>query len=481
MGCGHFRNNVEMRPVAVRRVEDLLIRPNTFVHRNLHWFGDIYNLNKLQGSGEFTEVYECTHKKSGKLRAVKIYKKAILHLNNNRDFFQREIEVLKYLDHPYIIKLYELFEDQSQYYIVMEYTRGTELFQEILEHRTFTEYEVAVIARSILLCFSYLHEMNIVIRDLKPESIIIDGVQIKLIGLGNSCKIIPGKRISDPQSVTYYVAPEVIHGSYNEKCDLWSLGVIVYTLFTGFPPFTGDTDEEIIENVKAGRYKMVEHLWNVSDEGKDFISQLLQKENKRPSAKEALNHPFIQKAKYNHSQTAEPVQAALNNLMTYPRKNKLAETILTYIASQLFYQSDISSLVEIFLILDADNDGKIDKDDLVEGLKKFLGKEVGGAEEAENIIRIVDTGNYGYISYTEFIKAAIDYNTLVSAENLNAAFDMFDQEGDKQITASELKIALQADERVADNVWTEMVASADIDGGGILDQNEFRLLFVSDK
>lgn len=189
-----------------------------------------------------------------------------------------------------------------------------------------------------------------------------------------------------------------------------------------------------------------------------------------------MQHPFIRNINSYNLPEQKIIDLTVGNLRKYVPKNKLSETILIYITSQLLDPLDLLLQTEIFFRLDVNNDGKISKDDLIQELVKSSSME--NAElEAKSIIRKVDTGNYGYVTYTEFLKAVLNIDFLASDFNILSAFDMFDQEGDGKITANELKIALQADERVSDNVWIEMISSADIDGGGILDLNEFKLLF----
>lgn len=220
MGCGNSQYSVKFRPILIMKADDLIVRPNTFVHKNLHRFSDIYRLDQPRGSGDFTEVFGCTHKKSGRLRAVKIFKKAMFQVGENREYLEKEIETIKYLDHPFIIKFCEIYEDHSQLCIIMEHIEGVELFKEIVNHTIYKEKEIAVIAKQILLSLSYLHNEGIIIRQLKPEDILIDGLKIKLISLGSSCKFRPGRRVNMTGYPNYYVAPEVLNGNFAEKSDL---------------------------------------------------------------------------------------------------------------------------------------------------------------------------------------------------------------------------------------------------------------------
>ena len=220
--------------------------------------------------------------------------------------FIHEIEMLKRLDHPNIIKLYEFYEDDKRYYLVMELCTGGELFDEIAQRGHFDEPEAAAIIQQILAAVAYCHRQNIVHRDLKPENILIDQRRsntIKVTDFGASATYKPKgqkkaknhKYIKDTVGSAYYVAPEVLTSEYDEKCDIWSVGAIMYTMLAGRPPFEGKSELEIIKSVKTGIYDLtIPQLQAVSPEAKALIAQLLQFDpERRTSADQALNHPWI--------------------------------------------------------------------------------------------------------------------------------------------------------------------------------------------
>ena len=136
-------------------------------------------------------------------------------------------------------------------------------------------------------------------RDLKPENILLeqnkDFDQLKIIDFGTSLKYEPDKFLDEKLGTPYYIAPEVLNKKYNEKCDIWSCGVILYIILSGVPPFNGANDQEIMKNVKIGKFSFSDPCWsNVSDKAKDLIKKLLTYDiDQRPSAEEALKHPWI--------------------------------------------------------------------------------------------------------------------------------------------------------------------------------------------
>lgn len=202
--------------------------------------------------------------------------------------FFYEMEVMKKLDHPNILRIYEVFQDQKRYYLITELCTGGELFDEIAKKSNFCEKDAAIIIEQILEAISYCHSKSIVHRDLKPENILTDSKNknnIKVIDFGTSQKMKPKQKMTEAFGTSYYIAPEVLTTEYDEKCDCWSIGVIMYILLSGKPPFDGETDKDICKKVKEGKYSLTATEWDeISDEAKDLVKLLMTYDpNKRTS------------------------------------------------------------------------------------------------------------------------------------------------------------------------------------------------------
>ena len=152
------------------------------------------------------------------------------------------------MDHPNILKLNEVFQDDAKFYVVTELCLGGELFEQIVKRQSFSENDAAYIMEQILSSINYCHLNNICHRDLKPENILIEeGDSVKVIDFGTAQTFTSDKGMHNILGTPYYMAPEIFAKSgYNEKCDIWSVGVIMYILLTGRPPFYGKTDIDII-------------------------------------------------------------------------------------------------------------------------------------------------------------------------------------------------------------------------------------------
>ena len=257
---------------------------------------------KELGSGTFGKVYEIENKETKKKYACKhITKKKICDMNK----FNNEINIMREINHPNIIKLYEIYEDQRHIDLVMEECLGGELFDRIMERiqekKIYNEKEASIIFKQIMKGVEYCHSKGIVHRDLKPENILFltkeENSPIKIIDFGLS-KIfgekINNKFLSTKVGTAYYVSPEILEGKYNEKCDIWSCGVILYIILSGTPPFNGENDIEIYKKISHKKFTFPEKEWqNISENAKDLIKKMLCDENIRLSAKEVLQHNWL--------------------------------------------------------------------------------------------------------------------------------------------------------------------------------------------
>lgn len=182
--------------------------------------------------------------------------KSGFHNEEERERFISEIKLLKQMDHPNILKLYEVFQDEARFYVVTQLCEGGELFDEIVKRKSFSEKDAAQIMLQILSAIVYCHSNHICHRDLKPENILMEnGEQVKVIDFGTAANFNPEQGMNTMLGTPYYMAPEIFNQStYNEKCDVWSLGVIMYVMLTGRPPFFGDSDAEVIKCVQRGVY-----------------------------------------------------------------------------------------------------------------------------------------------------------------------------------------------------------------------------------
>ena len=386
------------------------------------------------------------------------------------------MQIMKKLDHPNILRIYEVFQDQKRYYLITELCTGGELFDEIAKKSLFSEKDAAIIIEQILEAISYWHSKSIVHRDLKPENILIDSANknnIKVIDFGTSQKMSENNKMNQAFGTSYYIAPEVLVTEYNEKWDWWSIGVIMYILLGGKPPFDGETDKEICKKVREGKYSLSSEEWDdISDEAKDLIKKLMTYDPKRRiSWADALKHPWFS-LQINAENDTGNTLSALQNLKDFRATKKLQQAAITFIVSQLASKEQMDELQKAFKALDINKTGVLSREELLIGYRQLMG-DLAEAE-VDRIMEIADADKSGAIDYSEWVVATINKTQLLSDEKLKQAFDLFDRDGGGTISSSEVKEVLGIGKAFDEKIWDEIIGEVDIDGDGEISFEEFR-------
>jgi len=255
-----------------------------------------FTLGEELGRGGFSIVKRGIEKETGDAYAIKIISKN--QSEEELNLLRREIDIMKKLKHDNIVSLHSVFEDNDTMFLVMELATGGELFDQIINKGVYSEQDAAFIIQQILEAISYMHGNGICHRDLKPENLLVTGSDndiIKISDFGLS-KDFGKENLKTSCGTPDYVAPEVLRGAaYDNTVDVWSVGVITYILLCGFPPFYGNTDQQIFGKILRCEYDFPSPDWDsISDEGKEFIRALLVlNPNDRPSASQCLEAPWI--------------------------------------------------------------------------------------------------------------------------------------------------------------------------------------------
>eukprot|EP00918_Siedleckia_nematoides_P089875 GHVU01197517.1.p1 GENE.GHVU01197517.1~~GHVU01197517.1.p1 ORF type:complete len:301 (-),score=77.95 GHVU01197517.1:20-922(-) len=242
----------------------------------------------------------------------------------------------------------------------------------------FSEGYACTLMRQILAAIYYCHQHNIAHRDLKPENFLFSekakDSPLKIIDFGLAAHCPEGTKMKTKAGTPYYVAPQVLKGSYDRKCDLWSAGVMMYILLVGYPPFHGDNDTEILSKVKLGKFSFVDADWKgITPEAKSLIRALLTFDpEKRISAAEAMDAPWFKKfqkesalSKSDHHLNT----SILTNFRAFRAASKLKKAAMTVIAQHL-KEKEISDLKDIFMAMDANGDGTLSAAEIEKGLTK---------------------------------------------------------------------------------------------------------------
>ena len=222
---------------------------------------DVYTIQRVLGTGHYGVVCAATHKQTGEMYAIKSLDKS--HPEYNLDEVRNEVNVLaRVCDHPNIATLYEVYEDAEHIYLVQEACLGGELFDLVVERKHFTEGDAARVALVMASVLAHCHSRGVLHRDIKPENFLIkgivpeeghfDGSDVRAVDFGLSM-LFDENNIgpSDIVGSSYYIAPEVLSGQpFGPAADAWSLGVVVFILISGYPPFWGSSDPIIYDRIQ---------------------------------------------------------------------------------------------------------------------------------------------------------------------------------------------------------------------------------------
>ena len=442
-----------------------------------------YKIIKSIGDGTFGKIELVEHKITGMVRAMKIIPKTT---EISEISVLNELYILKKIDHQNVIKIYEFYSDEKNYYLITEYCPGGDLFTQT-KNENLSEVQVSNIIYQILLALNNLHKMKIMHRDLKPENILISKKEknglyrVKICDFGTSHIFQVGEKEKSIMGSTYYIAPEVLQKKYDFKCDLWSVGVIMYVLLTKKIPFHGTSDKEVRKNIKKKSSKYIKKPVLVySNYAQELLDGLLEKDySKRINAEKALKYDLfkVHNCKQNINQiNKEDIYKFISNIKKYKRHNAFQETALSY----LIHNSDSDEIFEaqkLFNLFDINNEGKINLENFLEQMEKISGEKLEKLD-VQNIFENIDTNRNNYIELEEFIKAAVDKTIFLEEKLIKLAFNFFDITNDGFITSDDI-IELFRDstdmdkDKVAKEEFEKTIKSFDMNNDGKIKLEDF--------
>ena len=495
MGCGGSKSakvtasisplkkpEIKDGPHKVLRSENTDLNSGAFIKTKRGGL-DLNEYSELEkiSAGSFCEVKKVLHIPTKQNRAVKIIHKVGLQNNIiNQKSILHELKILNSIDHPNILRCYAIYEDDLQYYIVTEFCEGGNLFQKILELKAFTENEAAEVVRQMLSALSFCHSKGILHRDLRPENVLLDSkgssLALNISDFGTSCFLDVDRNLNSKFSSPFYTAPEVIQEAYNEKCDIWSCGVMMYIMLFGKPPFSGATENEVYNAIKSQPLSFNTESTNISNEACDLLTRMLKVDTtQRISAADALKHTWIKTR--GTARSCPVLKDTLISLTEFNSSSKLKEAVQMYIATQIISSDEVRRLEEAFRAIDKNGDGRISEQELVEEYTAILGEK--GAEHAMLTFKKADANHSGFINYSEFLSACLSKAHCMNYENLEIAFKMFDNDNSGTISLEEIKEKLALGLMVEDESWKEILSEVDQNKDGVIDLKEFCALMTS--
>ena len=466
---------------------------------------NVYTVISTLGSGTFGTVKKVKLKNNNNvIRAMKIIPKENVLEGVDSKTVISEISILKKLDHPNIMKIYEFYEDEKNYYIISEFCDQGDLLGKMNKLHSMTELVVRFLMRQILDAVAYLHNRKVLHGDIKMENLLlytavkkaqkrftvlsldtkdeslqkeinlsfqkrsltfntkkfmrnITSYEIKLIDFGCS-KIFSKKHhknLSGIIGTSAYCSPEVIDDIYDERCDEWSCGVLMYLLLCGEIPFPGETEEEMFSKIKKGKISFHQKEFkNVSNKAKDLICNLLMyNKDYRITASQALQHPFFTEnfdpklLSYNKDLTK------LTELIEIKKFGKFQESIIAYLTINFIDKDEEKQLREVFRYIDKNNKNFLKKEDIEYCFKAngyFLDKD-----SIDHIFSVLDCDMNGVVEYQEFFRALVDKKKLFSDENLEIAFELLDENKKNEISWNDIKRVFFHEIKINDDLIDE--------------------------
>jgi len=542
-----------------------------------------YNHIRQVGNGPFGEVVIAREKATGNVRLIKILKKNLMTRRgggrgrSDLDFI-KELELVRSLDHPNIMRLYPLYQDSQNFYVISDLYSGGDLLEYLCRNLKLPEADAAYVFTQVLHGIRYIHSKGIVHRDIKAENVYFDkpfdewsdnllhkkatmvsatkpqlkrsgwckkkerSALIKIVDFGLSCKMEKKPEFSsnwypleERIGTSFYVAPEVLKKRYNEKCDVWSAGVLLYIMIFGYPPFYGSNECEIIDKVLKGKfrfYKKSNKSFTLTEEVKRLLESMLRHDaSKRISAETALQSDWIRL--FNIPINFITVQQVIRNMRAFQKSDKLARLSILFMGRMLTTIEETRHLARAFVALDENGDGRLDgielyrcfwqydtdgyfrrrdwerrdvpsREEVIKLRSQFSTKfrsfsvetfttnsqshdHLGENETFESIekarwrivdsvIESVDFDGNGFIEYSEFVTVALEKEKLITEMSLQAAFNWIDKDGSGTISEDELKKMLP---RVTDGEWIAIIEIADANHDNQVDFEEFKKMMVT--
>mmetsp|Transcript_12024 Transcript_12024/g.14588 ORF Transcript_12024/g.14588 Transcript_12024/m.14588 type:complete len:566 (+) Transcript_12024:225-1922(+) len=468
---------------------------------------DLYDIGRELGRGAFSVVYQATCRETGEQVAVKVVSYSTFRpgdLDRQKRILENEVRIMQKIsveipDNPNLIRLKRVVREETRMGIVMELLRGKELFERIVKRKNYTEHDAAMLMVKIMKAIQALHKTNILHRDLKPENLVFESegedaeVKISDFGLGSvvGWPDVHNSVVGTPN----YVAPEVVSVRprgpfYGPPCDVWSMGVILYILLVGYPPFYHDVPRELFKLIRRGRYEFHERKWSgISDAAKDLVTRMLVVDRtRRITIEEFLQHPWILSQAPNNN-----LDDTLHNLKKLNAKRRFKAAAMAVVwGVQLGLRRKLLSLVDnsvanVFNLQELsrirDTFYKYASKDATMSVPAFTAtmKELGFNDiPIQRVFDLFDQNGDGRIDYKEFLTKLATLRES-GEPALKFCFDIYDEDGSGYISRRNVSSVLASviSENVADksqvSVQLEQIfQSFDVNGDGRISYEEFK-------
>lgn len=453
-----------------------------------------YEIIKKIGVGPLGAVYKAKNIYLKNIVAIKMIKRIKEKEDEKEELYiKNQINILKKLSHPNIVKMHEFYCNEKYYQLIMEYCKKGELFQYI--KKSFTEKQLAVIFYQILSGLCYLHGKDIIHKNIKLKNIMIKDKEedintkeeyfwIKIVDFHTAEIFQRNIKLSRTFKNSYYNSPEELKNNYTKESDIWSVGVILYMALTGKVPFDGKTDEEINDKILSKTYNDLDpRLLAHSLEVRDLLDKLLEKDkNKRITAEDALKHEWFVKyqgrALFNNFRPEE-IQQYVNNLCSYSCESKISQLVLAFIVHNIPETLSIFTILKLFRYFNLSGNCKLTKAELKKGLYNYRNEEQVN-KIVDQLFLILDGDNNGFIEFEEFLRACVDKNRILTKENIWYAFKFLDDKNTNSIDVQTLMRAFDAKpNKMLEAVFNKTLNNGNLNNNGKITFHEFEQLILN--
>lgn len=432
-------------------------RTSVYIYNNEDIFKN-YIFEKEIGKGFFGRVnivipkndknkkYACKSIDKSKLTSIKISN------------LLREIETLSLVDHPNIVKFYETYNDQNNFHIIMELCTGGDLFSRgqgdnTRHRRKYSEKDACHLIFKIISAIVHCHSLGIVHRDLKPENILFENKSqfsdIKIIDFGLSRKYLNEEDLHSVVGSPFYVAPEVLDGVYDEKCDVWSIGILAFCLMYGFPPFVSTNKDDVFQKIKHQPLKFPYTREPLSKAAKNFIYSALNKNpKKRPTSLELLKEKWLEPEFKNEINPKKLNISILQKINSFHKPFRLTQKVVELMI-KIMPNEELTKFKEMFNAIDKEKIGlisiesfrKIIKDLQIEVSNTQIAKV--GTKRYDKYLKNQFKTNQPMINFTSFIAAVIDKKIIDTKPRLQEVFNILDTDKTGQLTVFSIQKAFE--------------------------------------
>uniref|UniRef100_A0A7S4PS37 Calmodulin n=1 Tax=Alexandrium monilatum TaxID=311494 RepID=A0A7S4PS37_9DINO len=466
-----------MKELKKKLPMDLVFMPSDSATSYVSRVIDAYDVEQTwMEEGNFGRIKKATHKDTRSVYALK----SLRRKRTTKEQFENMTSILKGIDHPNVIKLFEVFEDCLEFHMITELCSGGELFERVLRDTLFTERQAAIVMRQILAGVGYLHSRSICHRNLRPEHVLLESEKaipssvVKIIDFRAAQRFKEGQLFNQRVGQVLYMPPEMARGGkYDHTCDIWACGIMLYLLLSGYPPFVGENDGETLRLVQRAEVVFLDCDWRrISEEAKTLVKSLLAyTPSNRPAAAEATTGEWVKSCELDGRPF--PLHGGQAKMKAYCGTSRLKKAALHEVARRL-KTDQVQQLHEMFQLLDKNGDRLISFYELKEGFDK-LGKQES-LEDLKRLMEEVDLDGSRQIDYTEFLAATLDRKCYREEEALWAAFQVFDKDRSGSISKAEIAQVLGAEEvqgLVGSADVERVLAECDGDRDGTISFREF--------